>query len=123
MTKRIKRAIGFILIVLSVLLAYALFCYYIGFGIPCIFNIITGFKCPGCGITRMCLSLLRLDFKSAFYYNPAILIMLPLFLVILIRAVYVYIKNGNLNLGKVFDIIIYIIIIILIIFGILRNVF
>lgn len=122
MTKRIKRVIGFILIVLSVLLAYALFCYYSGFGIPCLFNLITGLKCPGCGITRMCLSLLRFDLKSAFNYNPAILILLPFFILIFLRAIYVYIKNGDLNLGKAFDIIIYIIITVLIIFGILRNI-
>lgn len=121
MTKRIKRVIGFLLIILSVCLAYALFCNYTGFGIPCLFNLITGLKCPGCGITRMCLSLLRFDFKSAFNYNPAILILFPFFVLIFLRAMYVYIKNGDLNLGKAFDIIIYIIITVLIIFGIFRN--
>lgn len=122
MTKRIKRVIGFLLIILSVFLAYALFCNYTGFGIPCLFNLITGLKCPGCGITKMCLSLLRFDFKSAFNYNPAILILFPFFVLIFLRAMYVYIKNGDLNLGKAFDIIIYIIITVLIIFGIFRNI-
>lgn len=28
--------------------------------------------CPGCGITRAAVSLLKLDFKQAFYYNPSI---------------------------------------------------
>ena len=31
---------------------------------------IFGIECPGCGLTRACLSALRLDFKSAFEYHP-----------------------------------------------------
>lgn len=31
---------------------------------------IFGIDCPGCGLTRACLSALRLDFKSAFEYHP-----------------------------------------------------
>ena len=29
-----------------------------------------GIDCPGCGLTRACLSALRLDFASAFEYHP-----------------------------------------------------
>ena len=29
-----------------------------------------GIDCPGCGLTRACLSALRLDFRSAFEYHP-----------------------------------------------------
>lgn len=40
------------------------------FGITCPIKFITGVSCPGCGMTRAYLSLLRLDFKSAYYYHP-----------------------------------------------------
>ncbi len=53
----------------------------IGFSIPCIFHEITGFYCPGCGITRMFFSLIHLEFYQAFRYNP--LLFISLFIVII----------------------------------------
>lgn len=38
----------------------------------CPFLLITGYPCPGCGITRAAFSLLRLDFAAAFSFNPSI---------------------------------------------------
>lgn len=40
-----------------------------GRGIPCIFRLITGLKCPGCGNTTAVLALLELDFMGAFAAN------------------------------------------------------
>lgn len=40
------------------------------FGITCPIKFMTGVSCPSCGMTRAYLSLLRLDFKSAYYYHP-----------------------------------------------------
>ena len=37
--------------------------------IPCVYYELTGFLCPGCGITRMFASIARFDFKTAFMYN------------------------------------------------------
>ena len=51
------------------------------FYIPCFFHKITGFYCPGCGITRMLLSLLHLDFYQAFRWNPFLFLLTPLFIV------------------------------------------
>lgn len=36
----------------------------------CPANKIFGIDCPGCGLTRACLSALKLDFRSAFEYHP-----------------------------------------------------
>lgn len=36
----------------------------------CPFRFFLGVPCPGCGMTRAFLSLLRLDFKMAFAYHP-----------------------------------------------------
>ena len=44
----------------------------LGIYIPCLFRKFTGFYCPGCGITRMFLSILQLDFYQAFRYNPLV---------------------------------------------------
>ena len=39
-------------------------------GVTCIIKNLTGYMCPGCGITRACLSAIRLEFKKAFLCNP-----------------------------------------------------
>lgn len=50
-------------------------------GITCPIKFATGISCPGCGMTRAWLAVLRLDFATAFYYHP--LFMLPPIAVIL----------------------------------------
>lgn len=38
----------------------------------CPLRLITGYPCPGCGITRASFCLLRLDFAGAFSLNPSV---------------------------------------------------
>ena len=45
----------------------------------CLISIITGFPCPGCGMTRAILAALHLDFSAAFAYHPLFFLM-PFFL-------------------------------------------
>ncbi len=52
--------------------------------ISCFFKLIFKISCPGCGITRACISALKLDFAAAFDLNPMfwsvpILVLLYLF--------------------------------------------
>lgn len=62
-----------ILIKCAILAAYALFVIVMGhFGITCLFKHFLGIECPGCGITRACLSLLHGDVKAAVAYNPMV---------------------------------------------------
>lgn len=117
-----KGLITYALVVLIGIL-YALEIKFIGYSIPCAFYLITGYKCPGCGITRLIIALLHLDFKGAFYSNPFIFITLPL-------LIYFLIKNMIINCGiikgrftKIENGILYVYVFLLIIFGILRNVF
>jgi len=37
---------------------------------PCPFHLIFGVECPGCGVTRACISLARGDIGMALHYNP-----------------------------------------------------
>ena len=39
-------------------------------GIGCPIRFATGISCPGCGMSRACMSVLKLDFAKAFYYHP-----------------------------------------------------
>ncbi len=53
------------------------------YGITCVFLEFFGFPCPGCGMTRAFLSLLKLDFVQAARYNVVIFFMPYVFLYIL----------------------------------------
>ncbi|MCR5485799.1 MAG: DUF2752 domain-containing protein [Clostridiales bacterium] len=55
----------------------------------------TGLKCPGCGVSRMCISLLRLDLKEAFIQNRAVLCLLPVGVYIAVSSCVGYIKTGD----------------------------
>ncbi|MBR3210724.1 MAG: DUF2752 domain-containing protein [Bacilli bacterium] len=75
--------------------------------------------CPGCGGTRMILSLLHFDFYQAFRWNPLLFILLFIGLIYLIFMGIVYKKKKVFVLPsmKVWIILI----IILILYMILRN--
>lgn len=36
----------------------------------CLFKMTTGLPCPGCGLTRAFLALLRFDLAASFFFNP-----------------------------------------------------
>lgn len=56
-----------------------------GIGIPCPFRLLTGLKCPGCGVTTMLVDLMKLDVLGAFEANPVLLFLLaPSFLLIVL---------------------------------------
>ena len=92
--------------------------------IPCIFNKITGLFCPGCGITRMFISIIKLEFYQAFRYNSLIFIYLVFIVLSIIYIIFYKLfnkKNKIKNILK-FNKFIYTILIITIIFGIIRNI-
>ena len=71
----LKKYQGAIITVIDVVAVYAVM---FAFGITCPVKHFLGVSCPGCGMTRACLSALRFDFASAFYYHPLWILMLPL---------------------------------------------
>ena len=46
-------------------------------GIHCPIKYLLGISCPGCGMSRACISALRLDFAAAFFYHPLWFMVLP----------------------------------------------
>lgn len=102
-------------------LAYAGFVQIVGWGIPCPLRHFTGLQCPGCGLTRMCMALLHLDFHAAFAANPAILCLLPVFAVNSIQLVWLYIYRAKTRSVPT-DILNWLMIGVLVIFGVLRNI-
>lgn len=45
--------------------------------VPCPFHLLTGLDCPGCGMTRAMHSLLHLDLRAAFFFNPFVFAVAP----------------------------------------------
>lgn len=59
----------------------------------CIFKLITGKECWGCGLTRAFNALFDLHFHRAFEYNPRIVIVAPLMLIAWAQTLITAIKN------------------------------
>lgn len=100
---------------------YALFFMKTGVGIPCLFRLQTGYLCPSCGTTRMISSLLSLDFELAFYYNPLMFVLLPIFIYFALSFSIRYIKTGRVNTHRFENVIFISIVIVMIIFAVIRN--
>ena len=64
-----------LLITAAVLIVYLALFFVIPMKCPILW--LTGFSCPGCGITRALVSLCRLDFAAAWHYNPVIFYLVP----------------------------------------------
>lgn len=101
--------------------------YYIwlkitGIGIPCIFRKVTGFLCPGCGITRMAEKVVQLDFKAAFYCNKAAFCTLPFLGIVYVAESVHFIKTGKTEYTMFSKVTVIVICVILILYGIVRNI-
>ena len=120
--ERIKNIIKPAAILLIAGMLYAIFYGITGIGIPCIFRQITGFKCPGCGISHMFMDIFRFDFNSAFKHNPVIFSLMPLWIVAISYQTVHYIKTGDKKFNRPINGLVWISIIALIIFAIIRNI-
>ena len=110
----------YFVVTLTIILVYGILYIFTKQGLPCIFHKITGLYCPGCGITRMFISLFKLNIYQAFRYNPLVFILLIMStLYFLVDSLKYGITKAHINLPKS----IYIILLIIVIgFGILRNI-
>ena len=107
--------------ILLIGIAYLIFILLTDLRIPCILYELTGIKCPGCGITRMLVSIARLDFVSAFKYNPFLFITGPFILLYLAIFEIKYILSGSTGMGK-WRLFIWVELILAIAYGVLRNI-
>lgn len=122
MKTRVKKTASIFIILAVIGIAYFFIYKALGFGIPCVFQEITGLKCPGCGVTKMCSYLLALDFYSAFWANPCLFILLPVILYFLAKEIYCYIRYGSTKFKKAENVVLVIVIIILLAFAVFRNI-
>jgi hypothetical protein len=52
-----------------------------------------GIPCPGCGLTRATLALLRGDVRTAFHFHPLVFVLSPLFIGLLASALVDYVRG------------------------------
>ena len=108
-----------IIVLIVIFLIYTVLIISFDIGIPCVFYEITGLYCPGCGITRLCLSLFEGDIYQAFRYNPIIFIDLPILFILFVLNIFL---KKNKNIKKITDVIIIFLATITIIFGVIRKI-
>ncbi len=107
---------------LILLIIYLLVGSHFNIYLFCPIKKVTGLYCPGCGVTRMLLSLLKGQLYQAFRYNPLIFITLPFFIIYYIDYLYALYKNKKNKLHVLEPNIWYVLIGIFLIYGILRNI-
>ena len=94
----------------------------VSFTVGCPLNRLTGLKCPGCGVTRMILRILHLDFKTAFFYNPAIFCLFPLCAAAFCTFMLLEKRGKTAAAQKVKNTAVYFSIAVLVFFGVVRNI-
>ena len=109
-------------VIFGIAFAYLIFVLCTGIGIPCLFSKITGLKCVGCGVSRMLIALLHLDFASAFRHNAFLFITGPLLIAYLLASEVRYVLYGSKRMGK-WEIFLWVELALAIAYGILRNIF
>ena len=120
--RAIKVSISFSILILIGVFYYLVTCFT-GLYIPCYIRLITGFRCPGCGISHMLINIFHMNFTAAFKSNQLLFITSPIIIAMIIRNVYCYIRYNNYKTDKWIDIISLILIALFIIFTVLRNIY
>ncbi len=119
--QRLKKLLFGIGSIVAVGFIYYIIIRIVGRGLDCPIKWLTGKYCPGCGITRMCMALIRGDIKSAVKYNVFLMSLIPVFAVLGSRRAYIYIKTGKTEPDKLEAVVICIVFVVTVVFWIIRN--
>ena len=99
--------------------AYFFLLRFTDFGIPCLFRKLTGWLCPGCGITTLIMCLFHLDFAGAYRANEFLFLTGPLLIAQI--AYYFIMKAKGKSMPKWNTVLVYLYAASLVLFGVLRN--
>lgn len=119
--QRLRRLLAGLLLVVAAGLGYALWVNLTHLSIPCPFHALTGLQCPGCGVTRMCLALLRLDVAGAWQANGVLLALLPVLGGLLGYRAVVYVRRGHVPTARWETLVWSGMAVVLVIWGVVRN--
>lgn len=92
-----SRKVIFLLLICIFAAAFLIWLRLGGPGIPCLFHLVTGLDCPGCGVTRMILAVSRMDFKTAMRANPFLFVTFPCPALLLTHYAHRWLKNGKIS--------------------------
>lgn len=121
-TEERRRAVGRLTARIVLLgLAYALFIQCTGLGIPCVFRLVTGYRCPGCGMTHAAMALIHGQPKTAFRENPLSLSVVPLLLLYGAYRAEVYIRTARTDFRKWEIVFLGVLWVVVLAFWLLRN--
>lgn len=121
-TEERRRAVGRLTARVVLLgLAYALFIQCTGLGIPCVFRLVTGYRCPGCGMTHAAMALIHGQPKTAFRENPLSLSVVPLLLLYGAYRAEVYIRTARTDFRKWEIVFLGVLWVVVLLFWLLRN--
>jgi hypothetical protein len=89
---------------------------------PCVFHVVTGLHCPGCGATRCLGALVHGDLAQAAAYNPLLVAALPVVLVGLYAMAFRMWTGRRLPLPRLPAWAIYALFCVIVVYAVLRNV-
>lgn len=119
--QRLPRLLFGLCLLLGAGLAYAAFVTATGLFLPCPFRLVTGLLCPGCGVSHLCLALLRLDFPGAWDANAGLVLVLPILTLLLFQQARRYVTGITSPLPRWERILLWMTLIFLLIWGVVRN--
>ncbi len=119
--QRLSRLLTWTAVLLAAGSAYAVFVSVTGLFIPCPFRLLTGFLCPGCGVSHLCLALLHVDFMAAWTANPGLFLLLPLLLLFLLHRAVCYVLRGSSPLSRRESVLVWLMVLWLVLWGFVRN--
>lgn len=95
--ERKYRLLRNIVILCAAGVVYYLFFSLTGRGIPCLFRVLTGYLCPGCGMTHAAAALIHGDFAGAYRENALVFTVIPVLLLYLLYRAVLYVRYGNVK--------------------------
>ena len=132
MKKRIFIVFTIIMSILALGFGYAVLITQYGIGLRCPIRLQTGIACPFCGLTRMCLALIRFVFVNqsfdelvyAYSMNQFVIYMSPFVLYLLGSHTIHWIKTGKFKgIEKTDKVIFGLLIVVMLMWWLFRNIF
>lgn len=120
-SRRLRRVLAGCALLAAAGLAYGLWVDRTGLALPCPFRAVTGLQCPGCGVTRLCVALLRGDLAAAWQANPVLLLLLPALAALLLRTAVRYVREGRTAGPRWEGAVTWAMIAVLAVWGVVRN--
>ncbi len=92
--ERLRRLLYQIGEVLLLGVLYLIWVSVTGLGLPCPIRLLTGYQCPGCGITRYAVCMVHGNVQGAFEANQLVFVLMPFLLLYGLYRAILYVRHG-----------------------------